>query len=137
MDFWRSLTLIPSVLSAALGGLALLLASLGVYGMVSYAVSRRVREIGIRMALGAGARNVASLIVRDGMRPVIAGVAIGFGCSAAVSRLMSSLLYGVSPWDPVSFLSVAGFLFAVALAACWIPARRAARVDPMESLRCG
>lgn len=137
MEFWRSLTLIPSVLSTTLGALALLLASLGVYGMVSYAVSRRVREIGIRMALGAGARNVASLIVRQGMRPVTVGVVIGVACSAAISGLMSSLLYGVSPWDPISFLAVAGFLFIVALVACWIPARRAARVDPMEALRCG
>jgi predicted permease len=137
MEFWRSLTRIPSIMFAALGGVALLLATIGVYGMVSYSVSRRIREIGIRMALGAGGGRIVSLIVRQGMRPVIVGAAIGMACSAAVSSLMSSLLYGVSPWDPISFISVAAFLSAVSLAACWAPARRAARVDPMESLRRG
>jgi macrolide transport system ATP-binding/permease protein len=137
MEYWRAPSRIISVLSAVLGGLAMLLASIGVYGMVSYAVSRRVREIGIRMALGAGVGNILSLIVRQGMRPVIVGAAIGIACCAAVSSLMSGLLYGVSPWDPASFIFVPGFLFAVALAACWLPARKAARVDPVESLRCG
>jgi predicted permease len=137
MEFWRSLTRIPSVLSVAFGGLALLLASIGVYGMLSYAVSRRIREIGIRVALGASAGNIVSLIVRQGMRPVAVGASAGMALSAAISSPLSSLLYGVSPWDPISFLAVPGFLFAVALAACWAPARRAARVDPMQSLRCG
>jgi macrolide transport system ATP-binding/permease protein len=137
MNLWRMLSLIPSVLSAALGALALLLASIGVYGMVAYAVSRRIREIGIRMALGASGGNIRSLIVRQGMRPVVVGAGIGILCCAAISNFMSSVLYGVSPWDPISFLFVPGFLFAVALVACWLPARKAARVDPMESLRQG
>ncbi|HEY6270654.1 MAG TPA: ABC transporter permease, partial [Terriglobales bacterium] len=121
MELWKSLARIPSVLSGALGGLALLLASIGVYGMVSYAVSRRIREVGIRMALGAGVGNITSLIVRQSMRPVIAGALAGMACCAAISRLMTSVLYGISPWDPVSFLLVPGFLFAVALVACWLP----------------
>jgi predicted permease len=137
MELWRSLAGIVSTLSTMLGGLALLLASIGVYGMVSYAVSRRVREIGIRIALGAGVGNIMSLIVRQGMRPVIVGAGIGIACCAAVSSLMSDLLYGVSPWDPAAFLFVPGLLFGVALAACWFPARKASRVDPVESLRCG
>lgn len=137
MKVWRMFSLIPTVLSAALGALALLLASIGVYGMVAYAVSRRVREVGIRMALGADARDIRSLIVRQGMRPVLVGAAIGMACCAAISSFMASLLYGISPWDPISFICVPGFLFLVALAACWIPARRAAKVDPMISLRQG
>jgi predicted permease len=137
METWRSRSRIVSVLSAVLGGLALLLASLGVYGMVSYAASRRVREIGIRMALGADVRDIMWLIVRQGMRPVWIGAAVGVVCCAAISNLMSQLLYGVSPWDPVSFLVVPGLLVVVALAACWVPARRAAQADPVESLRCG
>lgn len=137
MEYWRSPSRIVSTMSIVLGGLALVLASIGVYGMVSYAVSRRIREIGIRMALGAGVGNIMTLVVGQGMRPVMVGAFIGIAGCAAVSTFMSSLLYGVSPWDPVSFIFVPGFLFAVALAACWIPARKAARVDPVESLRCG
>lgn len=137
MKLWRMLSLIPSVLSAALGALALLLASVGVYGMVAYAVSRRIREVGIRMALGANGRDIRSLIVRQGMRPVLIGAGIGMVCCAAISSLMSSVLYGISPWDPLAFICVPGFLFLIALAACWIPARKAAKVDPMVSLRQG
>jgi predicted permease len=137
MGFWRSLSSITSAFSSMLGGLALVLASIGVYGMVSYAVSRRVREIGIRMALGADTRNIMALVVRQGMKPVVFGAVIGIAGCAAISNFMSSVLYGVSPWDPLSFLLVPGFLFAVALTACWVPARKAARVDPVESLRCG
>jgi macrolide transport system ATP-binding/permease protein len=137
MKLWRIFSLIPSILSAALGTLALLLASIGVYGMVAYAVSRRIREVGIRMALGADARNIRLLIVRQGMRPVLVGAAVGMVCCAGISSFMASLLYGVSPWDPISFICVPGVLFLVAVAACWIPARKAARVDPMVSLRQG
>jgi predicted permease len=137
MEYWRAPSRIFSVMSAMLGGLALLLASIGVYGMVSYAVSRRIREIGIRMALGAGGGNIMSLVVHQGMRPVVVGASIGIACCAAISSTMSSVLYGVSPWDPAAFLFVPGLLFAVALAACWLPARKASRVDPVESLRCG
>jgi predicted permease len=137
MKVWRMLSLIPSVLSAALGSLALLLASIGVYGMVAYAVSRRIREVGIRMALGADGRSIRSLIVRQSMRPVFIGAAIGMVCCAAISSFMASVLYGISPWDPFAFICVPGFLFLIALAACWIPACKAARVDPTVSLRQG
>jgi len=137
MKIWRMLSLIPSILSAALGALALLLASIGVYGMVAYAVSRRIREVGIRMALGADGRNIRSLIVRQGMRPVFIGAGVGMVSCAGISSFMSSVLYGISPWDPIAFICVPGFLFLIALAACWIPARKAAKVDPMVSLRQG
>ena len=122
-------------LSGVLGSLALLLALMGVYGMVSYIVSRRVREIGIRLALGAEGHDVTALIVRQALRPVAAGVVIGIVCCAAASSILSSVLYGVSPRDPISFIFVPGFLLVVGLLASYFPARRAAKVDPMEALR--
>ena len=126
---------ILATLSGVLSTLALLLALIGVYGMVSYVVSRRVREIAIRMALGANGHDVTTLIVRQALRPVATGVVIGTVCCAAASSILSSVLYGISPHDPVSFLLVPGFLLGVALLASYIPARRAATVDPMEALR--
>jgi macrolide transport system ATP-binding/permease protein len=137
---WRAPGRIVSTLSGVLGGLALLLASIGVYGLVSYAVSRRVREIGIRMALGANHREVLLLILRQAMRPVLVGALVGFGCCAALAWALSRassmrLLYGISPLDPVSFLLVPGFLLTAAFLASYIPARRAMRVDPMVALR--
>jgi len=123
------------VLAGALGALALLLASMGVYGLVFFGVSRRVREIGIRIALGANGRDVMSLVIRRAMRPVIAGAIIGIVCCAAVSRVLSSLLFGISATDPVSFLFASAYLLAVAALASYIPARRAAKVDPMVALR--
>jgi putative ABC transport system permease protein len=115
--------------------LGLLLASLGIYGVVSYAVSSRIREIGIRMTLGANPKGIFGLIIRQAMRPVLIGVAVGFAVCAGASRLMSVMLYGISPLDPVTFGGVALFLVGVALSACYLPARRATRVDPMEALR--
>jgi predicted permease len=137
---WRTPGRIASTLSGVLSVLALLLASIGVYGLVSYAVSRRVREIGIRMALGADYSDVMILVLRQAMRPVVLGALIGFACCAALSWVLSRassmrLLYGISPLDPVSFLLVPGFLLMAAFLASYIPARRAMRVDPMVALR--
>ncbi|HKW56880.1 MAG TPA: ABC transporter permease [Candidatus Acidoferrum sp.] len=115
--------------------LALGLAAVGVYGVLTFSVSRRTREIGIRMALGAHRSNVLSLILTDGMKLVFAGTATGLAGAAALTRLMRGLLYGVSVTDPVTFLGAALLLAAVALLACYIPARRATHVDPILALR--
>jgi len=128
-------SLILASLTAALGFLGLLLASVGIYGVVSYGVSNRTREIGIRMTLGANPMEVLTLILKQAMRPVLLGVLIGFAICAAASRLMSLMLYGVSPFDPLTFVGVALFLTGIALLACYLPARRATTVDPMEALR--
>jgi predicted permease len=119
------------------GLLAMLLASVGVYGVMAYAVSQRVREIGIRIALGANRRRVIAMIVREGMALVGVGAAFGLVAGLAAGRLMGGLIYGVSPIDPVTFVGVPGVLSAVALAATLLPARRAASVDPMVALRAG
>src|SRR6266498_5331118 len=134
-EYFRFPGRVLATLSAVLGVLALVLALIGVYGMVSYAVSQRVREIGIRMALGADAKEVMRLILRQAMRPVAIGIVIGIVGCAAASSILSSVLYGISPHDPVSFLFVPGLLLAVALLASYLPARGAAKVDPMEALR--
>lgn len=115
--------------------LALVLAGVGIYGVVVYAVGQRTAEIGIRMALGARRGDVLRLVLADGARMVVAGIAVGVGAAIALTRLMSHLLYGVSPTDPLTFALVAIGLAAVALAACALPARRAARVEPMIALR--
>ncbi|MGH9837916.1 MAG: ADOP family duplicated permease [Blastocatellia bacterium] len=120
------------------GGFALLtlaLAGLGIYGVMSYAVSRRTREIGIRMALGAPAGAVMRLIVRQGMRLALVGAAIGLACALALTRLMTSVLYGVSATDGVTFALATALLMLVVLLACYVPARRAAQVDPLIALR--
>jgi ABC-type antimicrobial peptide transport system permease subunit len=114
---------------------ALVLASVGIYAVIAYAVAQRTREIGIRMALGAARADVLRLIVRDGMSPTVLGVVIGALGALGVTRLMRSLLYGVSATDPIVFSVVAAMLVIVALGACWVPARRAARVDPNVALR--
>jgi putative ABC transport system permease protein len=121
------------VLAFALGALAL--AAFGTYGVVSYAVARRRAEMGIRMALGAGKRDVLGLVLRQGMMPVFAGLAAGAVAAFAIGSYVSSLLFQVSPRDPVTFTVAAAVLVAVSAAACWIPARRATRVDPVEALR--
>jgi ABC-type antimicrobial peptide transport system permease subunit len=117
------------------GGIALVLASVGVYGVLSYAVSQRTQEIGVRMALGASRRSVFRLIVSDGARLAGLGILCGVVGAAAVTRVVTSQLYNESPTDPVSFLATAGFLALVALVASYIPARRATGVDPMVALR--
>ena len=122
-------------LAAAIGILGLLLAVVGVYGVVSYAATQRTQELGIRTALGASPRQVLALLLRQGARLVAAGLLFGLAGAWALTRVMSNMLVGVSPSDPLTYFSVAALLSFIALLACWIPARRAMRVDPMVALR--
>jgi len=135
LEWWRAPLRIVGVLSGSLGGVALLLASLGIYGVAAFAVSRRVREIGIRMALGAEARSVQRLILRQSMRPVLIGAVIGIAGCAAVSKILSRILFGVSAYDPLAFAGVPILLIGIACLASHLPARRAALVDPAVALR--
>jgi putative ABC transport system permease protein len=112
-----------------------MLALIGVYGMVSYTVSRSVREIGIRMALGAGDAEVMRLVLRQAMVPVMIGGLVGVVGCAAVSRVLSSMLFGLNAHDPIAFITIPLFLVIVALIASYVPARRAMRVDPVVALR--
>ena len=113
---------------------ALILGTVGIYGVISYVVSQRTREIGVRMALGAREHEVSLMVIKQGVTMALVGVAVGLAGAFGLTRLMASLLYGVAPTDPVTFGGVALLLMVVALAACFFPARRAARVQPVEAL---
>jgi ABC-type antimicrobial peptide transport system permease subunit len=124
-------------LLALFAGTALVLAVMGLYGVMSFAVAQRTREIGVRIALGASRRNVLTLVVREGVTLAALGIALGMTGAFALSRVLTSLLYGVSTTDPVTYGVVIGLLAIAALVASWLPARRAARVQPTEALRAG
>jgi putative ABC transport system permease protein len=123
------------VLLAGFAATALVLAAIGVYGLISYSVAQRTREIGIRVALGARPGQVVAPIVREGMTLAVIGVALGIAGAAAVTRLIASFLFGVEPNDPLTFAAVAALLLLVALLASYVPSRRALRVDPLTALR--
>jgi predicted permease len=135
LDIWRSMSSLVSTLSGLVAGLALVLASIGVYGVVSYAVTRRLRELGIRMALGATGGDVQRMILRQEIRPVLIGSVIGIAASTAVSQVLKSVLFGVSAIDPVAFIGAAFVLLVIATVTILIPVRQAIRVDPMTTLR--
>jgi ABC-type antimicrobial peptide transport system permease subunit len=124
---------------AQLGGLfslfALALACLGLYGVLSFSVVQRTREIGVRIALGAQRKNVLALVVGQGLKLALLGLALGLITALGLTRLIAGLLYGVTPADPVAFIGVSMLLLLVAMLASWLPARRAAKVDPMIALR--
>ena len=134
-----NIPLFPAKIAAgalgSFGVLALVLAAVGIYGVMSYVVAGRTREIGLRMALGAQSRSVGLLILRQGMMLALIGSVIGLALAFGGTRLLQSVLYGVSAVDPMTFATVTFLLGLVALLACWLPAYRAARVDPMIALR--
>jgi putative ABC transport system permease protein len=123
------------LLLATFAGLALVLAAIGIYSVLSYAVRRRVREIGIRMALGAQIRDVLRLVVFEGMKPALAGMVIGLTGAMLLGRVLAKLVFGVKTTDPATFAAVSILLMAVALLATAVPAYRATRVDPIRTLR--
>jgi putative ABC transport system permease protein len=124
-----------TLLLTLFAGMALILACIGLYGLISYAVSQRTHEIGVRIALGAQRADVLRLVIKEGMLITIVGLALGLGCALAITRLLSGMLYDIATTDTVTFISVPAFLIFVAFVACYIPARRATKVDPLEALR--
>jgi predicted permease len=126
---------IAAIVTGALGAIGLLMATVGLYGVIAWSVSRRAREIGIRLALGAYRRGVQQMIVREGMRLAGWGVLAGLLMAAALAQLLASLLFDLSAWDPVTFIGMSVLFIGVATLASWLPARRASRADPMVVLR--
>jgi len=135
MDRWLGPSLIGAQIAGLLGFFALALASAGMFGVFAYTVQQRTKEIGIRMALGARPAQVVRAVIATSSRAIVAGFAIGFLAALGGSRLIAQYLYGVSPLDPRTYLLVAAILAATALAASYLPARRAARIDPIAALR--
>jgi len=123
------------LLLSIFGASALLLASIGIYGLMAYSVQQRTQELGIRMALGADRNRIRNLVVWQGMQLAIAGVILGVCAAFGLTRLIASFLFGVKSWDPVVFAVVPIVLAGVALLAVWLPATRASKLDPMEALR--
>jgi hypothetical protein len=134
LDRWQGISGIVTSLAASLGALALVLSAVGIFGVVAHFVGRRTREIGIRIALGAKARDVVGLILRRTMRPVAIGAMIGVAAAVAASGILSNVLFGVSPIDAVGIGLAVAFVLGVGLVAGLLPARRAARVDPITTL---
>ncbi|HKC88318.1 MAG TPA: FtsX-like permease family protein, partial [Blastocatellia bacterium] len=135
VDFALFSARLGAALLGAFGLLALGLAATGIYGVIAYSVSQRTQEFGIRMALGADGADMRRLVLREGLKVVLIGVTAGLALSLAAARLIASFLYGVGANDPLTFVGVALLLTAVALLACYLPARRATKVDPMVALR--
>ena len=123
------------VMLAIAASVALLIGVVGIYGVIAYTAAQRTREIGLRMALGAEVRDVLRMFLRHGLWLTAAGIAIGIGVALALTRVMSTFLFGVGPMDPTTYAAVSGVLVAVALVATYLPARRAAQVDPAIALR--
>jgi putative ABC transport system permease protein len=130
------MTKIGATLFGAFGAVALLLSFIGVYGLKAYSVARRTREIGIRMALGATARDVVRMIISEGARIAAIGLVLGLVLAMGAGKFAGRFLYGISGFDPVTFILIPIALAGVTLLACWLPARRATRVNPMTALRC-
>jgi ABC-type antimicrobial peptide transport system permease subunit len=123
------------ILLAIAASVALMLGAIGIYGVISYIVTQRTGEIGVRLAMGAEPRSVAGMILRQGSMVTLLGITVGLIAALAGSQLIQSLLYGVSPRDPIVFSLTTIVLLVIALLACWLPARRAARLSPLEALR--
>ena len=124
----------PMVLAVVFGGVALFLAAIGLYGVLAYQVAQRRKEIGIRMALGSEPRGIFGLVIREGLTVLLVGLAVGVAGAYAIRRTMETQLYGIGAMDPTVFAIVGGVLAVVALVACTVPARRAARIDPLVAL---